>query len=295
MNKKGFIHIISIHIILIAIIAAFVGTGVYVVSMRQMTSPTPSLLTPSPTPPILSPTPTITSQSSPIPTPILIPVLTPQNKTIDFSQFEKICAYSEQYRYHPEQYRMYQCEQPLSEFHCNYFLKPSDHFAWLEPMLPMITCKKSETTEKIAEEGVYRVESMSLTGPRIYVTDYATFRDGEFILIRSINEFKNMFAPVQTKEEALAFVEALNRGILVFDTTPLINLKDGKYHASKLTIDITSASETNEGFIVNAYTDFGTCSDAVYRKTLLVKTSGEIEEKNSTLIWESERKPRCVF
>lgn len=279
VNQKG-----SINIIPIIIVVALVGAGAYFVSTRQITPPTSSP-TPSPT---TSPSPTPTP--TPKPSPTLTPTSTsvPDSKKLDFSQFEKICAYN-------ERYRNYECQRPISEFHCGYFLKPSEYFAWLEPMLPIMICKKSEISGKVSQEGVYRVQGVGWAWNTVYVTDYVVFQNGEFKLISSTDEFKNVFASVQTREEALAFVGALNRGNLVFDTQPLMNLEGGKYKVSKLIINKTSASETNEGFIVNAYTDFGTCSDTIYRKNLLVKTSGEIEEKDSILIWESDRKPRCIY
>ena len=223
------------------------------------------------------------------PKPIPIPNSSLISKKIDFSQFEKICTYN-------EQYNSYQCQQPLSEFHCDYFLKPSEHFAWLEPLLPVMTCRKTETEGETSQEGVYRVHGVGWMFNKVYVTDYAVFSNGEFKLINSADEFKNVFAPVQTEKEALAFVEALNKGNLVFDTQSLMSLEHGKYKVSKSIINKTSVSKTGEGFFVNVYTDSGpdTCEETVYRKNLLVKTSGEIEEKDSVLIWESDRKPRCI-
>lgn len=248
MNEKGFANII-----LILIIVVLASAGVYFVLNRQ-TTPLASIQT---------------------------------FKKLDFSQFDKLCVYN-------EQYRGYQCQQPLSKFSCGIFLKPSEHFAWLEPLLPIMICNKGGEAGKVSQEGVYRIEEETFGGPRVSATDYVVFLNGEFKLISSTDEFKSIFAPVQTREEALAFVEALNKGNLVFDTQQLMHLEGGKYKVSKSTINKTSASETTGGFIVNIYTDFGQCIRRIYKKNLLVKTSGDIEERDSTLIWGSDS-PKCVY
>jgi hypothetical protein len=272
MNQRGFVNTA-----LIVLIVVLAGAGAYF----PLNRPTPSVPIP-------------TQSTTPSPTPKQTPALSPQprlnsvSQELDFSQFDKLCVYNEQYHH-------YECQRPLSEFGCSYFLKPSEHLSWLEPPLPIMICRKGENRGKVSQEGVYRVRGVGHNFFMVYITDYVVFQNGELRLISSPDEFKNVFAPVRTREEALAFVEALNRGNLVFDTGPLMRLEAGKYKVSKSTISKTSALRTDGGFIVNAYTDFGGCSDTVYRKTLLVRTSGEIEEKDSVLIWESNRKPRCIY
>ena len=209
-------------------------------------------------------------------------------RSLDVAPFEQLCTLD-------ELTHSYRCRAPLSEFPCDSLSKPPDTLAWLEPPLPIMSCRKRLSAADSSERGVYRIPDQMTGGIYEYQIEYIVWKDGRFELLRSEEEFRETFAPVQTVEEAFAFIVALNKGSLVFDPGPILALQGGTYRVPKPAIKATSGHPADEGFIINAYSDDGDCSEIIYKKTLLVKRKGEVSEQDSEVIWESDRKPRCVF
>jgi hypothetical protein len=180
--------------------------------------------------------------------------------------------------------KSFNCSGPLEAFQCGFFYKPS--FRNLTPNYPVLGCRKEEMWSNQSSEGVFRVRGWGWQSGLVFVTDYVIYRDGAFELIKSEDGFRRVFSPVESKEEALDFIEALNKGVVVSDTTQII--KDiGEYLVSKESLKPTTVKETGDGFIVNVYDNIPSCfTDTASELVLLVKRNGEITTISSTLVWK---------
>ncbi|MDO8657014.1 MAG: hypothetical protein Q7K45_07295 [Nanoarchaeota archaeon] len=129
------------------------------------------------------------------------------------------------------------------------------------------------------------------------IKGYVVSKGGTLQLISTPLEFIEEFGPVDSKEEARAFIIAL-RGLAYgqgyIDLNQLGQLENGAY---KIPAPIERkplfVREGDEGFFVPWYTLIKECTEEVYEKIFLVKRNGEIEEHKSTLLWGSSVKPRC--
>lgn len=206
--------------------------------------------------------------------------------------FDALCDKKDPYNY-------FTCGGQLSELPCDYFVKPPEFFKNLDPQYPTILCGTTEYEGEETSRGVTRIrESISFTGEIVvYVTDYVIFKNEIFELISSADNFKKTFAPIESTDEALAYIEAFHKGSLIFDLAPLLTLRGGTFKVQKSDIKITSVKEDKEGFTINLYSfegDWPDCIDEVTERVLFLNKNGEITQKSAKLIWESYERPRCI-
>jgi hypothetical protein len=148
----------------------------------------------------------------------------------------------------------------------------------LSPKLPMVEClflgKEYNSQEGIVREGCM----MPLF--RRYIAE----QDGEFKLIRSKEEFRTIFAPVETKEEALAFAVALTGSLPRDDTS----VPDG-YFPVKPSIEATYAKVSEEGFKVHLFDSeiCGCGSHPYYAIEYLVTVDGNVTELSREKVYDS--------
>jgi hypothetical protein len=94
---------------------------------------------------------------------------------------------------------------------CDEILVPPSLLGGLHPAYPIAVCElipeqaQAETQAEI-EKGLYFFYTGGLFGRYIR---YVIFLDGEFHLLKSEDEFRAIYAPVETPEEALSYVVAV--------------------------------------------------------------------------------------
>ena len=94
---------------------------------------------------------------------------------------------------------------------CDEIQQPPSLMGGLNPSYPMAVCQlipdqaKAEIQAEI-EKGLYFFYTGGLFGRYIR---YVVFEDGEFRVLKSADEFRAMYAPVETPEEALSYVLAV--------------------------------------------------------------------------------------
>ena len=104
-------------------------------------------------------------------------------------------------------------DSPLMKFGCAWISEPPEFTGGLDPAYPLATCHvrdnqmNAETSVEI-ENGLYLYETVGILHAYIRLVIY---KDGEFAVIRTAEEFREMYAPITTPEEALSYVLALTQ------------------------------------------------------------------------------------
>jgi hypothetical protein len=102
-------------------------------------------------------------------------------------------------------------DSTLADLGCNEIQVPTSLVGGLNPSYPMAVCQiipdqaKAEIQAEIEKE-LYFFYTGGLFGSYIR---YVIFQDGEFRLLKSEAEFRAIYAPLETPEEALSYVLAI--------------------------------------------------------------------------------------
>jgi hypothetical protein len=151
----------------------------------------------------------------------------------------------------------------------------------LSPRLPVVECFIL-SVDYNSEAGIVREGCMMPVFRR-----YIALQGEEFKLISSKEEFLSVFAPVETKEEALAFAVALTSSLPRYDTTA----PDGYFPVTSSTSSIrpTYVEETEEGFKVHLFDSeiCGCGSHPYYAVEYLVTREGNVTELLREKVYDS--------
>ncbi|MBI5229295.1 hypothetical protein HY991_04230 [Candidatus Micrarchaeota archaeon] len=184
------------------------------------------------------------------------------------------------------------CSDELPKWGCS-FREPSKSLDSLSPRYSLMKCSRLENASRTSE-GVMQYNGTGLLAGRRFFIDYVAYRDGGFELIDSKDKFRTIFAPVEFREEALAFLAAFTGYEPVYEVDHLKNLTRGTYKVDMSEINLATVDETPTGYRITTLTEYGPCVDEIYKKIFSVTRSGDVKEVRSALIWESDRKPSCI-
>jgi hypothetical protein len=200
--------------------------------------------------------------------------------TLDFSSFDDVgCP--------PDGSGLRYCEEdsPLSALGCDRIQEPSDLLGGLEPALPIAEClfepfRHPDQPESIDAEGEYIFRTGGLMP--VYVR-YVIIREGQFQLIKSEEQFREVFAPVETENEALSYALALRNISAYYDIEP-----NPEYEYFVDELEDTHVERSSEGFLVHLYQYqfFGCGPHYTYAIDLQVKDDGEIEEIHREAVYK---------
>ncbi len=229
------------------------------------------------------------SRSTSVPATLVPPSLTPGTRlvphfvnhlqpalTVDFSPFENAgCP--------PDKNGNRVCEpaSPLAALGCGEIRKPSDLLGALQPSYPIALCyvepyrnakTAAATTQQILNDKsfIYRL------GGRVQIfVRYAIFRNNQFQIIKTPAEFASVYAPVESADEALSYVLAV-QGLSAYY---------GLKYDPKLTyfvdpMEDTHAEQATGGYSVRLYdyNKLGCGPHYTYAVNLLVTPQGDIQE-----------------
>lgn len=214
-------------------------------------------------------TPTVTIENYPRP-----------DFTLDFSPFEDVgCP--------PDGSGRRSCEEdsPLFALGCDRIQMPSDLLGALEPALPVAVClleplNHPDQPELMEAEGEYIYRTGGLMP--VFVR-YIIFQDGQFQLIKSEEQFRDVFAPVETEDEALSYALALRNLSAYYDLefNPI-----NEYFVDRL--EDTHVESSPEGYSINLYHyQFFGCGPHFTRAIVLrVTEQGIVEEISSEEVYK---------
>lgn len=177
----------------------------------------------------------------------------------------------------------------LASFECSRIELPSHLWAGLEPSYPVLPCSMivghPNKQEQFESEGY-----ISRTGG--FVTSYLRYivvRNKEPQLIKNADELKEIFAPIESSEEALSYA--------------LITTDLDAYYGHELytgydyftdVIEDTHVTEVSTGYIVNLFNqpEFG-CDHAISQTLVVVDYAGTVTQSEPEVIYDNLMVQMC--
>jgi hypothetical protein len=119
-------------------------------------------------------------------------------------------------------------------------------------------------------------------GPMPDLVRYVIFKDGGFQLVKNPDEFRAVFAPVDSPDEALSFALGLANVYAQYDLK--FNIR---YRYEVKALEDTFVEATGDGFIVHAfdYQFFGCGPHYYYSVELMVTPDGKVQENSRIKIY----------
>lgn len=199
----------------------------------------------------------------------------PEVPAMDVTAFQNVgCTWQN------DQFAPCDAESVMNKLGCDAIYRPSPYLNLLDPAYEMVSCSQVQEpgeTES-AEEGIYEDGCMLRQAMRL-----VTYDNGNYHLIRNKSDLQNSFAPIENKEEALAYA------IAATGYTPLNQFdppQEYRYLVEK--IEETHVIEQDTGYLVNLYKkQFCGCGPhPMIAYTILVGRDGSIVEQQNTTVFE---------
>jgi hypothetical protein len=198
----------------------------------------------------------------------------------------------------PDERGVMRCEadSPLASIGCDRIEEPLALLGGLSPAYPMAVCyfetrlhwDDPDMNFQAEAEG-YLYETGGLSPAYIR---YVIFRDGKFQMIKTQAEFKEVFAPVQSSDEALSYALALGDYSAYYGLAPERGLR---YLVSR--IEDTYVEAVDKGYLVHLYyyQFFGCGPHTTSAIDLLVTPEGDTQEIKVEGVFEDpEQDALCV-
>lgn len=180
----------------------------------------------------------------------------------------------------------FMCEEDIQEscpdlfaLGCEDIKGPRFYLGGLDPPYPVMECIH-ENGEPPSSEYFKQPAGLDTR-----YRSFAIYQDGKFRLIIKKSEFKEIFAPVESKEEAISYAMAMTSLQARFD----INPKDQNEYLVDL-IEETHAEEVPEGYLVYLFDwsqKMGCDIHPFYAVKVLVTREGDLQELEREEIYRS--------
>jgi len=204
---------------------------------------------------------------------------------VDFTPFENVGCPLNDTGYS----RICEEDSVLYTLGCDRIAEAPDQFGGLSPAYPIAICTYvpmlrpgvADPHNTPASEYFYNVG-----GPMPMLVRYVIIVDSEFRLVKNADEFRAVFGPVESPDEALSFSLALA------DVFPLYDLKFNlKYRYEVRILEETYVETIGDGYIVHVfdYQFFGCGPHYYYAVDLNVTPDGRVGEISRTPIFRDPR------
>ncbi len=166
---------------------------------------------------------------------------------VDFEIFNKVGCPKNEYGVHA-------CgaDSPLTTLGCDEIREPSNLMGGLVPSYPIAFCDVHFGSEPVDENLLNEIESEQYFytdgGMFINYVRYVIYKDGEFVLVKTVDEFRDIFAPIESPEEALAYVLAVKKLSAYYDLK-----RNPDYEYSAGTIEDTHITVKADGYRLLLY------------------------------------------
>ena len=183
----------------------------------------------------------------------------------------------------------------LANFGCNEIQTPSNLIGGLEPAHPIAICSihpQGEMTEELMaeiESGQYFYYTGGLVGSFVR---YIVYQDGEFVLLKTEEDLRKLFAPIESPDESLSYVLAVRNLSAYYGLH-----YDPAYEYEVDTIEDTYVTSDTDGYLVHLFHDqwFGCGPHWISEVDVHVSVDGTIEERSSRQLFrDPEIDDLCV-
>ena len=171
-------------------------------------------------------------------------------------------------------------ESPVADLGCSRLNKPSDLLAGLNPQLPLIQCRITSTrSQPNPRDYFYRTGGLLPNYIR-----YVVYKDGKFVLVKNQDEFKRIFAPIESANEALSYALAVKNLQAYYgqQANP-----DYEYFVDK--IEDTHVVKNREGYSLNLYEKkvFGCGAHPISVVNVVVTPEGDVREVSRKEVYKN--------
>ncbi len=165
---------------------------------------------------------------------------------------------------------------PFTEFGCT-TIRATTGLGALRPDLPIMMCVVNNPTRKPEVKGVYQ---MGCLLPQM--VRYIVYQEGQFRLVSTFDEFRALYAPIESADEALSYALA---------TTGLSARYNLKVEAMRYKVSVledTHVEQSGEEFNVHLfyYQLCGCGPHGTSAVQVAVSRSGEVKQSAKTLLFE---------
>ena len=184
----------------------------------------------------------------------------------------------------------------LPNFGCHDIQAPSSFIGALDPAYPIAICAiqlmPGETNEELAaeiESGQFFYYSGGLFGS--YVR-YIIYQNGEYVLLKAEEDFRKVFAPIESPDEALSYVLAVK------NLSAYYGLQyDPAYEYEVDTIEDTYVTPDADGYLIHLFYDqvFGCGPHWTSEVDIHVSVEGNIEERSGRQIFRDPNTDEVCF
>jgi hypothetical protein len=193
---------------------------------------------------------------------------------VDFTPFEDAGCPLDEYGHN----RLCSKDSVLYTLGCDRIQAAPDLMGGLAPAYPMAVCAYMPYYRPDVADPHNIPQSeyfFNIGGPMPELVRYVIFKDGSFQLIKNPDEFRSVFAPVDSPDEALGFALALADVYAQYDLKFAL-----KYRYEVRTLEDTYVETTGDGYTVHAfdYQFFGCGPHYYYAVDLNITPDGQVGE-----------------
>jgi hypothetical protein len=176
----------------------------------------------------------------------------------------------------------------LANFGCNEIQAPSNLVGGFAPSYPIAICALQYIPGEATEELAVEIESEQFfyyTGGLFgsYIR-YLIYQDGEYVLLKTEEDLRKLFAPIETPEEALSYALAAK------NLSAYYGLQyDPAYKYAVDTIEDTYVTTDTDSYLVHLFYDqaFGCGPHWISEVDVRVSVEGNIEERSSRQLFRN--------
>ena len=176
----------------------------------------------------------------------------------------------------------------LANFGCNEIQTPPSLIGGLEPSYPIAICTLQYTPGEGTEELAAEIEAEQYfyyTGGLFgtYIR-YIIYQNGEFVLLKTEEDLRKLFAPIESPEEALSYVLAAKNLSASYGIQ-----YDPAYKYEVDRIEDTYVTPDTDGYLVHLFPDqaFGCGPHWISEVDVHVSVDGNIEERSSRQLFRN--------
>jgi hypothetical protein len=178
-------------------------------------------------------------------------------------------------------------DSPLFELGCD-FLSVNALSSALNPPYAVAACVRRWETGEPIDPSMFKQTGCLLP---LYQSTVVSV-EGEFRLVNDPADFQELFAPIESANEALAFAVLVSGLNARYGMDSWEIGEDSPYNFRVDRLEDTHVIETDEGFLVSLFSDAepacGCGTHTIYQRDMLVRADGQVEIVNTTPVYDFE-------